>query len=256
MASEPTIFICNDDGVEAPGLRFLIESVSRLGKVIAVAPSAPRSGQSSAITVDSPLRITRQSDIDGAEVYSVNGTPVDCVKLAMHTILSGRHVDILLSGINHGSNAGNCVVYSGTMGAAFEGCMLGIPSIGFSLLHHSWSADFTQCGPYVTEITQAVLKNGLPKGICLNVNIPAKCVPNGMKVVRAGEGYWTEEYADYKDPQGKPFHLLTGRYIDLDPKSDSTDTYWLDRNFVTVVPVRPDPTAIDEIDNITQLLKN
>lgn len=253
MSERPTILICNDDGVSAPGLRFLIEAVARLGHVIAVAPSEPKSGQSGAISVNVPLRITRRDDIAGAEVYAVTGTPVDCVKLAMHTILKGRHIDIMLSGINHGSNAGNCVVYSGTMGAAFEACMLGIPAVGFSLLHHSWNADFTQCGPYVTRITQAVLKSGLPKGVCLNVNIPARCVPKGMKTVISGEGYWTEEYVDYKDPQGNPFYFLSGRYIDTNPKSADTDTYWLDREYVTVVPVRPDPTAKDvlgEIDSI------
>lgn len=254
MSSKPTILICNDDGVTAPGLRFLIETLSRLGKVIAVAPSSSRSGQSSAITVDSPLRITRQPDIDDAEVYAVTGTPVDCVKLAMHTILGGRHVDLMLSGINHGSNAGNCVVYSGTMGAAFEACMLGIPAIGFSLLHHSWKADFTQCGPFIMQICQAVLAKGLPHGVCLNVNIPAKCTPKGIKVLRAGQGYWTEEFVDYTDPSGKPFYLLSGRYIDTDNRPEDTDCYWLDRQYVSVVPVRPDPTALDQLPQISRLL--
>lgn len=253
-AEKPTILICNDDGVDAPGLRFLIDSVSSLGNVIAVAPTDPRSGQSSAISVNIPLRITRREDFDGAEVYAVNGTPVDCVKLAMHTVLAGRHIDLMLSGINHGSNAGNCIVYSGTMGAAIEACMLGIPSVGFSLLHHSWKADFTQCGPYVYTIAEKILHGGLPKGVCLNVNIPAKCVPKGLKVVRAGEGYWTEEYADYEDPSGKPFYLLTGRYIDTDSKSEETDIYWLDREYVTVVPVRPDSSALNAIDSIRKLL--
>lgn len=254
MSETVNILICNDDGVDAPGLKFLIEAVAPLGHVIAVAPTEPRSGQSSAISVNIPLRITRREDFDGAEVYSVSGTPVDCVKLAMHTILKGRKIDVMLSGINHGSNAGNCIVYSGTMGAAFEACMLGIPAIGFSLLHHSWKADFTQCGPYVRSITSKVIENGLPKGVCLNVNIPANCVPKGLKVVSAGEGYWTEEYVDYTDPSGKPFYLLSGRYIDENPESDRTDTYWLDRGYVTVVPSRPDPTAHDAIESIDKLL--
>ncbi len=254
MTERPVILICNDDGVNAPGLRFLIEAVSRLGDVIAVAPTEPRSGQSSAISVNAPLRIQRKPDFEMAEVYAVNGTPVDCVKLAMHTVLKDRRIDIMLSGINHGSNAGNCVVYSGTMGAAFEACMLGIPAIGFSLLHHSWKADFTQCGPYVAMITEAVLKKGLPKGICLNVNIPAKCIPKGLMVVKSAEGYWTEEYVDYKDPQGNDFYFLSGRFVDEHPESRATDNYWLDREYVTVVPVRPDPTASDMIDTVRDLL--
>lgn len=254
-SQRPVILICNDDGVNAPGLRFLIEAVKVIGDVIAVAPTEPRSGQSSAISVGVPLRITRRDDFDGAEVYAVNGTPVDCVKLAMHTVLKDRKIDIMLSGINHGSNAGNCVVYSGTMGAAIEACMLGIPAIGFSLLSHSWNADFTQCGPYVTGITEKVLKHGLPKGICLNVNIPADCIPKGLRVARASEGYWTEEYVDYKDPMGKPFYFLSGKFVDTDRNHAETDNYWLDRNYVTVVPTRPDPTALDEIARIEKLLK-
>jgi len=254
MKEYPTILICNDDGVDAPGLRFLIGAVGRLGHVVAVAPSGPRSGQSSAITVNTPIRITRRNDFNGAEVYAVDGTPADCVKLAMHTVLSGRRPDVMLSGINHGSNAGNCVIYSGTMGAVFEACMIGIPAIGFSLLHHSWQADFSQCGPYVTRITESVLAHGLPDGICLNVNIPACCVPEGMKVVGSGKGYWTEEYVDYKDPQGNPFYLLSGRYIETAPENRNTDTYWLKRGYVTVVPVRPDPTAGDAIKRISDML--
>lgn len=254
-SQRPVILICNDDGVNAPGLKFLIDAVRIIGDVIAVAPTEPRSGQSSAISVGVPLRIMRRDDFDGVEVYAVNGTPVDCVKLAMHTVLKDRKIDIMLSGINHGSNAGNCVVYSGTMGAAIEACMLGIPAIGFSLLSHSWNADFIQCGPYVTGITERVLEHGLPKGICLNVNIPAECIPKGVKVARASEGYWTEEYVDYKDPMGKPFYLLSGKFIDTDRNRAETDNYWLDRNYVTVVPTRPDPTALDQIDHIERLLK-
>lgn len=253
---KPTILICNDDGVDAPGIRYLIKTVAKFGHVIAVAPTGPRSGQSSAISVNVPLRIKRLDDYEGAEIYAVNGTPVDCVKLAMHTVLSGKKVDLMLSGINHGSNAGNCVVYSGTMGAAIEACMLGIPAIGFSFLNHSWSADFSVCEPYINNITEKVLHNGLPHGICLNVNIPTNCTPKGIKVARAGEGYWTEEYVNYNDPMGKPFYFLSGQFINTDKNSEQTDTYWLDNEYVTVVPVRPDVTAIDTIEQIESLLKN
>lgn len=254
MAEKPTILICNDDGVDAPGLNYLVETVRPLGQIIVVAPSGPRSGQSSAISVNIPLRITKKSETEGVEVYAVDGTPVDCVKLAMHTVLRDRKIDVMLSGINHGSNAGNCIVYSGTMGAAFEACMLGIPAIGYSLLEHRWDADFSPCGPYIERITKAVIEHGLPEGICLNVNVPAGGTPRGMKVTEAGRGYWTEEYIDYSDPMGRPFYFLSGRYIDQAPESESTDTYWLDRGYVTVVPVRPDPTATDMLGRIGQLL--
>lgn len=254
MATErPLILVSNDDGIDAPGLRYLIDSVKELGDVIAVAPDAPRSGQASAITVDSMLRITQHDDFAGAKMYSVNGTPVDCVKLGLHAVVP-RRPDLMLSGINHGSNSGNSVIYSGTMGAVMEACMVGIPSIGFSLLHHSWAADFSQCGTFVRGIAGKVLANGLPQSVCLNVNIPAKCTPKGIKVVRASRGHWTEEYAQYQDPHRRTFYLLTGRFVDDEPDNPETDNYWLDRQYVSVVPVLPDQTLVSAIPAIADLL--
>mgnify|MGYP000759397872 FL=1 len=237
--SRPLILITNDDGVEAPGLHRLIETASAVGDVVAVAPSLPQSGMSSAITVNAALFIKEHPGYDGARVYSVNGKPVDCVKLALKA-LTGRKPDLLLSGINHGSNAGNSVVYSGTMGAAAEGCMAGIPSIGFSLTHHSIKADFGPGLPYVDKIMRDVLVNGLPEGICLNVNIPARCEPCGIKVTKAARGYWTEEYQEYTSPHGQPFYWLQGNFVNIDEGDTDTDEYWLDRQYVTVVPYRPE----------------
>lgn len=254
IIEKPTILICNDDGVSAPGLKCLIEAVCEFGNVVAVAPDDHRSGQSSAITIGTPLRIKRHPDIESAEVYSVTGTPVDCVKLALHTILKNRKISLMLSGINHGSNAGNCVVYSGTMGAAIEACMQEIPAIGFSLLHHSWQADFRESIPFVKKITKAVIENGLPHDVCLNVNIPARCIPKGIKITTGSEGFWTEEYVEYHDPQGEPFYLLSGKYVDRHPESDQTDSYWLERQYVTVVPITVNPTAYNEIPTISEVL--
>lgn len=245
----PLIMISNDDGVDAKGLRYLVECVSGLGDVIVVAPDGPRSGQSSAITVDAPLRVRQHPDYQGARIYSVTGTPVDCIKLGMHAVVP-RRPDILLAGINHGSNAGNSVIYSGTMGAVMEGCMIGIPSVGYSLLHHSIEADFSECGRFVDIITRSVLDQGLPEGVCLNVNIPALCKPKGMKTVRAAHGYWTEEYADYTDPHGHPYYWLTGRFVNTEPDSQDTDEFWLASEYVSVVPVRPDQTADNVIDEL------
>lgn len=254
MAEErPLIFLTNDDGVDAPGLKALIDAVGGMGDIVAVAPDGPRSGQSSAITVGEPLRIKRHADYNGAQVYSVSGTPVDCVKLGMHA-LADRRPSMLLAGINHGSNSGNSVIYSGTMGAVMEGCMLGIPSVGFSLTHHSWQADFTPGLPWVTQISGKVLSSGLPDGICLNVNIPARCEPLGVKVCVAAQGRWTEEYKDYIDPMGQPFYFLTGKYLPDNPDDPSTDLYWLDRQYISVVPVRPDQTAAYAIPIVNSLL--
>ncbi|MDE6283107.1 MAG: 5'/3'-nucleotidase SurE [Muribaculaceae bacterium] len=229
------ILISNDDSVNAPGLHVLVDCVKDLGEVWVVAPAEPKSGQSSSLTFNAPLRVTEHPDYEGAHLFSVSGTPVDCVKLAMHTILP-RRPDLVLAGINHGSNAGNSVIYSGTMGAVFEGCMDGIPSIGYSLLHHSMAADFSECLPFVKSLTAEVLDKGLPEGVCLNVNFPAKVKIEGMKVVRAARSHWTEEYKQYIDPHGKPFYWLTGSQVNEDKDNPETDLYWLSRNYATCVP--------------------
>lgn len=253
MTELPLILISNDDGVKAPGLHKLIQWARPFGEVWAVAPAEPRSGQSSAITVNTPLRIAEHPEYDGAKVHSVTGTPVDCIKLAMHHIVPRRPA-LILSGINHGSNAAVNNIYSGTMGATMEGGIIGIPSIGYSLLNHSPRADFSPLTPFITEITKNVLANGLPDGICLNVNCPTGCVPEGVKVVRAARGRWTEEYADYASPHGKPFYWLTGKFHNEEPDNPETDEYWLARNYGTIVPIRPDQTAADKIDAIKSIL--
>lgn len=249
---KPLILVCNDDGINAPGIHYLIECIKKNADVVVVAPDAPRSGQSSAITVNAPLLLKEHTNFDGAKVYSVSGTPVDCVKLAMHAIVP-RKPDLMVCGINHGTNAGNCVLYSGTMGAVLEAATVGIPSIGFSLLHHSIKADFSKCGPVVEKICAAVLEKGLPEGVCLNVNIPAQCTPKGIKVLRASRGFWTEEYENYTTPHGQPFYWLTGRFENQEPDNPATDIYWLDREWVSVVPVSVDQTAVNAIPEITSL---
>lgn len=251
----PLILVTNDDGAHAPGIHALINTLTPLGRVIAVAPDGPRSGQASAITVETPLRINRCTAYNHAEIYAVNGTPVDCVKLAMHTVLP-RRPDIVVSGINHGSNSGNSVIYSGTMGAVMEACMLGIPSVGFSLLHHSIAADFSHTPKWIDHIVRRMIDEGLPAGVCLNVNIPAKCEPKGMKVCAASPGHWTEEYKEYTDPANRPFFMLTGKFHDDDPDNPAYDNYWLNRQYISVVPVRPDQTFTPAIDTITSLLIN
>lgn len=243
MTQRPYILVSNDDGIEAPGLAALVDFLSPLADVVAVAPDGPRSGQSAAITVDAPLRIREHAPRGNARMFSVNGTPVDCIKLALHAVVD-RRPDMVVAGINHGSNAGNSIIYSGTMGAVSEGCTVGIPSVGFSLLDHSLRADFSGCAATVERVTRHVLANGLPEGVCLNVNIPAGVEPLGIKAVRAARGYWTEEYADYTDPHGRPFYLLTGRFHNSEPDADDTDEFWLARNWSTVVPVALDQSAV------------
>ena len=249
----PLIMVSNDDGVNAKGIRCLVETLTAFADVIVVAPDGARSGQSSAITCNLPLRMHQLPDWHGAQIYAVSGTPVDCVKLGLHTVMP-RKPDVMVCGINHGSNAGNCVIYSGTMGGVMEACMVGIPSVGFSLLDYASDADFTECRPIVTEITKRVARAGLPAGICLNVNIPAVAHVEGVKVVRAARGYWSEEYAGRTDPFGHPYWWLTGHFNNEEPDDPSTDEYWLARGYATVVPVRVDQSAIDMIEATEQLL--
>ena len=238
----PLILISNDDGIEARGVHALIDFVSEFGNIVCVCPDGPRSGQSMAITVNNALRITQLPDYNGAKMYKVNGSPVDCIKLAIYVL--NHKPDLVISGINHGSNAAINVVYSGTMGAAFEGCAFGIPSIGFSLTDHAHDADFNPSEQFVKKITRQVLENGLPNDICLNVNIPNSAVPpTQMRVVRACKGNWSDEYQQYTDPNGKPFYWLTGKFTNEEPDSTDTDEYCLANGIVSIVPVKLDRTA-------------
>ncbi|MDE6297988.1 MAG: 5'/3'-nucleotidase SurE [Muribaculaceae bacterium] len=240
MKNRPLILVSNDDSIHAKGVKALITRLIKFGDVIAVCPDAPRSGQSMAITVNDPLRITRLPDYEGAGMYMTSGTPVDCIKLSMHHILD-RRPDLVVSGINHGSNASVNELYSGTMGAACEGCAFGIPSIGFSLTDHDPDADFTQCFPTIDKIVAEVLEKGLPEGVCLNVNIPnIGMPPKEMKLATPCRGHWNDEYKEYIDPAGRKFYLLSGEFINDEPDNEQTDEWCLRHGIVSVVP-----TSID-----------
>lgn len=243
----PLILVTNDDSINAPGVHHLADCVRSMGDVYVVAPLYPHSGQSAAMTVGAPLRINEfPCEKEGVRMFTVNGTPVDCIKLALHAIVP-RRPDIVLAGINHGSNSGVNVTYSGTMGAVMEGCIEGIPSVGFSLLHHSLKADFKFSTAFVAKIVAEVLATGLPEGVCLNVNIPARVMPEGIRVCRAARGKWVDGYKRYLDPQGIPFYWLTGKFVNFEPEADDTDEYWLQRRYITVVPVYSDQSAHDMI---------
>lgn len=246
----PLILISNDDGYSAPGIAFLAAIASRHGDVVVVAPDSAQSGKSSALTVSEPLFIHPHEAMGDVRMFSVSGTPVDCVKLGLHAILD-RKPDLMLSGVNHGSNAAVNNIYSGTMGAAMEACVVGIPAIGFSILSHSWSVDLKPTEALTDQLIGKVLERGLPEGVCLNVNFPAVAQVKGLKVTRAAKGYWSEEYADYATPHGSPFYWLTGRFVNLEPDESDTDEYWLSRGYGSVVPIRPDQTALDVINTIS-----
>ncbi len=240
---KPVILVTNDDGVMAPGIRHLVQYMLEIGEVVVVAPDKPQSGMGHAVTIVNPLRLEKITVDGGHEEYSCSGTPVDCVKLAVNKVLK-RKPDLLVSGINHGSNSSINVIYSGTMSAAIEGAMEDIPSIGFSLLDYRFDADFKASKKFVQDIAVNVLKNGLPKGICLNVNIPAvkEQEIKGIKVCRQARANWEEEFDHRSDPRGKDYYWLTGRFR-LHENSRETDEWALENNYISVVPVQFDFTA-------------
>lgn len=244
MAS-PLILVTNDDGITAPGIRTLIHAMNQLGDVVVVAPDSPQSGMGHAITLHESLRLKPMSIDAGPQTeYACSGTPVDCVKLAVHEVLKDRKPDLIVSGVNHGSNASVNVIYSGTMSAAVEGAMQGVPSIGFSLLDYRWDADFRAVEPYLKQIAKDALDHGLPEGVCLNVNFPHadKAPYVGVRVARQALGYWKEAFEERIDPYGKPYYWMRGDYHNPDGAED-TDIWALDRGFVSIVPTMYDLTA-------------
>ncbi len=240
---EFTILVTNDDGINAPGIRHLIEAVKDLGRVVVVAPDKPQSGMGHAITIGFPLRMSPVKLIDGVEAWSCSGTPVDCVKLAVDKVLH-RKPDLCLSGINHGANHSINVIYSGTMSAAIEASIESIPSVGFSLLDYSVEADFTGAKKYARLIVESLMKQKqLDKHLCLNVNFPAipESLIKGVKICRQAYAKYEEDFHERKDPHGKKYYWLTGAFVNFDEGKD-TDVWALENNFVSVVPVQFDLT--------------
>jgi 5'-nucleotidase len=240
---ETHILVTNDDGFEAPGILKLTALMRRLGRVTVVAPEEPMSGMGHAITVRHPLRLRRRSGEEGLEIWSCRGTPVDCVKLGEQVVMK-RKPDLLVSGINHGSNAAVNIVYSGTMAAVLESSISGIPAIGFSICDYSHHPDLTHVDQYVLRIAQQVLQKGLPAQTCLNVNIPAVngAGIRGVRVCRQANSRWVEEFDERKDPANRDYYWLTGRFELLD-QGEETDEWALRNNYVSVVPVHHDFTA-------------
>jgi 5'-nucleotidase len=241
---KPLILITNDDGVTAPGLQALIAVMAEIGEIVVVAPDKPQSAMGHAITINSTLYLNKVSkENDPILTYSCSGTPVDCVKLAVNEILK-RKPDLCVSGVNHGSNSSINIIYSGTMSAAVEAGIEGIPAIGFSLLDYDWNADFESIKPFIRKITLEVLKNSLPKDVILNVNFPKlkREEIKGIKICRQAKAQWVEKFDKRKSPQGKEYYWLTGDFVNQD-KGEDTDEWALEHGYISVVPVQFDLTA-------------
>ena len=244
--SKPLILISNDDGITSPGIRVLVEVMSTLGEVIVVAPDSPQSGMGHAITIGDTLRLT-ETDIFkdlGVKAHKCSGTPADCIKIAKHHLLKERTPDLVVSGINHGSNLAISVLYSGTMSAAIEGAIEGYPAIGFSLCDFSYKAGFDHATESIQKIAKEVLSKGLSKGIALSVNIPPKQneAVKGIKICRQANAHWEEEFDHRKDPYGRPYFWLQGNFVNND-KGEDTDVWAVDHNYISIVPCQYDLTA-------------
>lgn len=257
----PLILISNDDGYQAKGINQLVDMLRDMAHIMVCAPDAARSGFSCAFSATTPLRLTKRHVEDGVEIWSSNGTPTDCVKLALSELLGERKPDMVVGGINHGDNSSVNTHYSGTMGVVMEGCMKHIPSVAFSLCDHDDDADFEPLRPYIRKITEKVLKEGLPCGVCLNVNFPltgkaedgskpptASPKPQafrGIRMCRMCQGSWIHEITTCHHPRGYDYYWMVGNYRNDEPEADDTDRWALEHGYVAVTPTRIDVTAYD-----------
>ncbi|RFP65020.1 5'/3'-nucleotidase SurE [Hymenobacter lapidiphilus] len=242
--AKPLILISNDDGITAPGIAMLVRVMRRLGEVVVVAPNSPQSGMGHAITIGKPLRLDPNRIFEGIEAYECSGTPADCVKLAKHHVLKDRRPDLVVSGINHGSNSAVNVLYSGTMSAAIEAAIEGLPAIGFSLCDYGHDADFSHAEEWVERLARQALEHGIPAGTALNVNIPKKSDQPiaGARLCRQAKAKWQEEFDLRYDPYKRPYYWLIGSFVNGDPGQD-TDEYALANNYISIVPCQYDLTS-------------
>ena len=250
----PLILVSNDDGITSKGILTLVNVMKKLGDVLVVAPDSPQSGKGHAITVGETLRLTENFIFEGVKAYECSGTPADCVKMARHFVLRDkRQPDVLVSGVNHGSNTSISVLYSGTMSAAIEGAIEGTPAIGFSLCDFSHDADFSHIEEYIYKITKQVLEKGLQKGVALNVNFPPKRNEpiKGIRICRQANAKWVEEFLERIDPNGRKYYWMTGNFVNFD-KGEDNDEWAIANNYVSVVPCQFDLTAYSALPTLNE----
>lgn len=250
MNKKPLILVSNDDGIESDGIKALMNSMRRIGEVIVVAPNSQQSAVGHAVTVANPIRVYKNLLDKNFYGYSIDGTPADSVKFAVRTLLKGRKIDLLVSGINHGSNTAINIIYSGTVSAATEGTILGIPSIAFSLTSYT-KRDFEPAAKFARRLAKAVLKNGLPKGTLLNVNVPP--LPEdkikGVAITKQGKSFWDDRYEKRFDPNKREYYWLTGKMAKLD-KTIEFDQKAIDSGYISVSPIQYDFTDYEMFEKM------
>lgn len=253
------IFLTNDDSYLSKGFRAAVNLAREFGDVIAIAPDRVQSGMSQAITINQPLFMRQVEKSEGLTIYALSGTPVDCAKLAFDHIFREHKIDLVISGINHGSNAAINVMYSGTMGAAIEGSLYGIPAIGLSVDDHDADADFEGAVEAGHKIISAVIEaaDRLPRPLCLNVNVPRVAAREirGIRLCRQTRGFWREEFYDRKDPNGRDYYWMTGAFQNSEPTAEDSDEWALAHNYVSVVPVQVDMTDYRMLSKLDGVIK-
>ena len=241
---EPLILVTNDDGIDSIGIRKLVSITKKIGQVVVVAPDAPQSGMGHAITVGDKLRLIESDLFDDIEAYKCSGTPADCIKIAKHHILKNKKIDLIVSGINHGSNSSISVLYSGTMSAAIEGAIENTPSIGFSLCDYNPNAEMGHVDEFVFKIVNNALMKGMPNSIALNVNIPKKSKNKikGIKICRQANAFWEEKFDKRFDPYGREYYWMIGNFVNHDDGEDN-DEWAIKNNYISIVPCKFDLTS-------------
>lgn len=247
---KPFILISNDDGYQAKGINSLVDMIRDMADILVCAPESGRSGMACAFSANDPLVLVPQRQEEGLEVWSCNGTPVDCVKLALEELCKERRPQMVIGGINHGDNASVNAHYSGTMGVTLEGCMKYIPSLAFSLCTHDWFADFESLRPYIRKIVRKVLDDGLPKGVCLNVNFPVVDQFKGVRICRMAPGTWDNEVVKCRHPRGYDYWWMVGRYNNDEPEAEDTDNWALRHGYIAITPTKIDITSYEMIEQM------
>lgn len=250
-SKRPLILISNDDGYHANGIKTLVSFLSDFAEIVVCAPESARSGFSCAFSATDHLLLKQRHNIPDCTVWSCTGTPVDCVKIAISQLLDGRMPDLVLGGINHGDNSSVNNHYSGTMGIAREGCLKNIPSIAFSSCDYDTHADFSYLRDYVRKIVKRVLSEGLPKGVCLNVNFPKTEDIKGVKMCRMGFGSWTNEVVRCEHPRGFEYYWMVGEYVNNEPSAPDTDQFALANGYASITPTRIDVTDYELLNKMT-----
>lgn len=240
------IVVVNDDGWGTAGIRMLAKEMTKLGSVTVIAPDGPRSGYAASISATKPMYLRRieEHDLNGAAVYVTNGTPADCIKIAVEELFAGRQIDLVVSGINHGSNAAINAMYSGTMGACYVAAEKGIPAIGWSIDSHAPDVDLHWLQPFLADVTQHLYENGIASRTCFNINAPVGEI-QGIRWARQCMGHWAKELVPITDelPQGvTKGWMLGGEFVNDEPSATDTDIWAMEHQLLAITPLTIDWT--------------